>query len=491
MGRGKRVGAVVSALLAAAGGGAILAVATHPSPATTAPTERAAATSPADGVAPSARRAGAGHVRAPGAKSDVAKTLPRTTTTTTLPAPGPGFTQASMTNRYEAELADRLAPVRHADPGCILVTQGKTLLYQSNATVPLVPGSTEKLLVAAAALDVLGPNYTYTTEVLAPAAPVRGAVSGLWVVGGGDPVLEEPRFDAWRVGQPRYRDDVFTNVDTLAAAVRAKGVTTVTGGVHGDDARYDSQRLNPYWPSYTEADGDINPLSALTLNMDYAYWLAGPSVVPPDPASYAAGRFAQLLHSIGVNAAPGADALPPAGSVVIASIQSPPLWEIIRGMLSASDNQIAELLLKEIGYHATGHGTTAAGLAVVKAVDTRLGIPWTGTVMYDGSGLSHYDRTTCRTLLGAFYLGDKPGFTALRDVSVAGETGTMADRFLDPPLQGHLLAKTGSVDGAASMVGEIDLSTPVRFAVVFNQPVPDYQLLAYEDAAVSAIASYP
>lgn len=488
MGWGKRAGAVASALAVAAAGGAIAGAATHPTPATTESIQRTATSRIPRGFVRSVQRNPA---------SPTATVPPSTTTTVptsaTTALAGSDFIAASPTDRYVAALAARLAPVRHADPGCILVTQEKTLLYQSNATVPFVPGSTEKLLVAAAALDVLGPEYTFTTEVLAPAPPVHGVVSSLWLVGGGDPLLEEPAFDAWRVQFPRYKGDPFTNIDTLATEVRAK-VTTVTGPIHGDDARYDSVRGDPYWPPSTEADGNITPLSALTLNMDYQYWLAGPSVIPADPAAYAAFRFAQLLHALGVNDPDkprGADLVPPAGSVVIASIQSPPLWQIIGAMLRASDNQIAELLVKEIGYKATGHGTTAAGLAVVQSVDTRLGIPWNGTVMRDGSGLSHYDRTTCETLLATLYLGDKPGFTAMRQLSVAGGPGTMASRLLNPPLRGHVLAKTGSIDAAAGMVGEIDLAKPVRFALIFNQATSDAALLGYEDAAVNAIAPYP
>jgi serine-type D-Ala-D-Ala carboxypeptidase/endopeptidase (penicillin-binding protein 4) len=265
--------------------------------------------------------------------------------------------------------------------------------------------------------------------------------------------------------------------------------------VHGDDSRYDDVRLNPAWPADTESDGDIAPMSALTLDMGYANWTSSPAVVPADPASFVAGSFAQLLTSAGVNAPdnpPGADSTAPNCSVVIASIQSPPLSAIIGAMLRPSDNQIAELLVKELGYHATGLGTTTAGLAVVQSTDTALGIPWNGTIMVDGSGLSHTDRTTCATVLSVLYLADEPAFSAMpADMAVAGVNGTLADRFTTAPLQGHMQAKTGSIDDAAAMVGEIDIGPPVRFAMIFNQATSDSQLIDDEDAAVAAIEPYP
>jgi serine-type D-Ala-D-Ala carboxypeptidase/endopeptidase (penicillin-binding protein 4) len=496
MGWGQRAGSVASALLVIAGGGAAVAFTTGPSPDPSAATHQIAthrAGHPGRTVAHRTSSVVPTKITASATDKRRATTTARPIRATTTTLRG-AFTDASDANPYVAALAQRLAPVVETSPGCLVVTQGRTMLYSSHPTSPVIPGSTQKLLVAAAALDVLGPNYTFTTKVVAPAEPVNGVVSDLWLVGGGDPLLEEPAFNAWWAGQPRYLGDPYTNVDTLASEVRANAVTTVTGGIHGDDARYDAVRFNPNW-SADLASGNINPMSALTLDMGFETWLSGPAIIPTDPASFAAASFAQLLGSAGVKAAGNpraADGAPPAGSVTIATIHSPPLTQIIGAMLRPSDNQIAELMVKELGYHATGLGTTAAGLRVVRSVDTRLGIPWKGTSMVDGSGLSNSDRTTCRTLLAVLYLGDKHRFSAIPEgLSVAGVDGTLAERFLTPPLRGHIVAKTGSVDGAAGMVGEVELGKPVRFAMVFNQPVSDSVLLGDEDNAINAIVPYP
>ena len=57
----------------------------------------------------------------------------------------------------------------------------------------------------------------------------------------------------------------------------------------------------------------------------------------------------------------------PADSKVVATIQSPPLSDILTEMLVTSDNNTAEMLLKEIGHAAGGAGTRAAGLAAESA----------------------------------------------------------------------------------------------------------------------------
>ena len=85
----------------------------------------------------------------------------------------------------------------------------------------------------------------------------------------------------------------------------------------------------------------------------------------------------------------------PAGAPTLAKVTSPPLSDIVRQMLTQSDNQIAELLVKELGFAKGSGGTTAAGLDVMRRAITKLGVPVDGVVLHDGSGLDHDDRLTC------------------------------------------------------------------------------------------------
>jgi D-alanyl-D-alanine carboxypeptidase/D-alanyl-D-alanine-endopeptidase (penicillin-binding protein 4) len=423
------------------------------------------------------------------AEASLSVTTPPTTAPSTSPSSSPTTTDAARTAAV-GTLAARLAPIVAANHGCITVTDSGGIAYQWNPTVSLPPASTQKLLVAAAALDVLGPNYRFTTKVVASAPPVAGRVGQLWLVGGGDPLLATPAFTAWWDAQPRYAGDPMTDLATLAASVRAAGVTAVTGTVHGDDSRYDRQRLIPTWPPTALTSHDIAPLSALTLNQGYQVWTPQ-AVVPADPPSFAAATFAQLLGTVGLPAAPGGDSTAPPGAFVIATIQSVPLSQILAAMLAPSDNLIAELLVKELGYVTIGQGTTAAGLAVVADRDNVLGLPLSGVVMVDGSGLDHSDRNFCPTLLAALQLSTQPGFQAIQaGLAVAGRTGTLAKRFLGTPEAGILRAKSGSIDNAGGLVGLLDLGHPIQFAMLFSQPMSDSTLLDLESQVVTALAPY-
>ena len=76
----------------------------------------------------------------------------------------------------------------------------------------LPPASTVKAITAVYALEALGPRHRFATRVLATAPPVAGVVQGdLVLAGGGDPTLTT---------------DILAD---LAAAVRAQGITGITG----------------------------------------------------------------------------------------------------------------------------------------------------------------------------------------------------------------------------------------------------------------------
>ncbi|MGA0218289.1 MAG: D-alanyl-D-alanine carboxypeptidase [Ilumatobacteraceae bacterium] len=102
-----------------------------------------------------------------------------------------------------------------------------------------IPASTVKILVAAAAVESLGADFTFTTRVMGP-SPVDGVVKGdIVLVGGGDPLLSGD----WYPNSNLDRYPVFghTSLDDLARALASAGVTTVNGRVLGDGSRYDDE----------------------------------------------------------------------------------------------------------------------------------------------------------------------------------------------------------------------------------------------------------
>jgi D-alanyl-D-alanine carboxypeptidase/D-alanyl-D-alanine-endopeptidase (penicillin-binding protein 4) len=164
-------------------------------------------------------------------------------------------------------------------------------------------------------------------------------------------------------------------------------------------------------------------------------------------------------------------------------------------MLRESDNQTAELLLKELAV-ATGHpGTTAAGAAVVADALAELGLPVERSVVTDGSGLSEDDRQTCELFQAIL---DRPvdGFDLAAALPVAGESGTLARRYLDTPVQGRMQAKTGTLNQVTARAGFVDTlpGSRISFTYVANLP-PDDRVdeadLRFQDALATALLGYP
>jgi serine-type D-Ala-D-Ala carboxypeptidase/endopeptidase (penicillin-binding protein 4) len=145
-------------------------------------------------------------------------------------------------------------------------------------------------------------------------------------------------------------------------------------------------------------------------------------------------------------------------------VESPLVGDIVAAMLRESDNQTAELLMKEVG-RTTGHPSTAGGGAVVASTLGR-------AAPADGSGLSLDDRATCQELLEVF---DRPVVGEAIDdgLAVAGRSGTLTRRFVDTPLAGRLRAKSGSLNTVRSLSGAVEDDDGVlRFASIITVPDP-------------------
>ncbi|MDQ1357557.1 MAG: hypothetical protein QOG44_1930 [Acidimicrobiaceae bacterium] len=407
----------------------------------------------------------------------------------------PGTTAAApATTAPLSPLANLTAQLDGALAGtttCLSVEDGSgRVLYQHQPDAPLIPASTQKLLVAEAALATLGPNYRFTTSVVAPAAPVKGKVDALWLVGNGDPLLATPEFIASTVGRVRVAGYPWTSLSSLADTLVAAGVKSAPGGVKGDDSSQDRLRFLPVWPALYQQQSQIGLLSALSVNEGIQF-TPPKSTLAQDPPGYAASELARLLqsHQLGIGSQP--DQAAPAGTVVLATVSSAPLSQIVESMLRASDNWIAELLVRAIDKATGGTGTTAGGVRTVMRLAVQAGIPMSGAHMDDGSGLSRTDRATCRELLAALDAGSQAGNgPVIAGLAVAGQTGTLATRYKNTAIAGKLRAKTGSLDNAGGMVGIVTVAAPVRFAFLDNDTESETAILAREDAVVGALAGY-
>lgn len=414
----------------------------------------------------------------------------------------PGLVQSVVT---APTVRDGLAAVEAASPPdtCLDVRVAGRAVYRADEDVPLIPASNQKVLTAWLALDLLGADHRFTTTVsghLADDGTVRG---DLYLVGGGDPVLRTADYQAY------FADDAgaHTSLEELADRVVQAGVRRVDGAVVGDESRYDSERSVPEWPDRYLDQHQLGPLSALSVNQGFE---AFPEVFSEeamaeleptsDPPTFAARTFADLLDERGVRIDGGARAGTRDGHAVeIASIPSPPLHQIIAQLLNRSDNQIAELLVKEAAVTAGSVGSTAAGLESLRAAFATHTTPGdgvitgdvSGVVTRDGSGLSYDNRLTCG-ILADILSDDGPHGPVAEGLAVAGESGTLAERFVAAPLRGAILAKTGSLNDVTSLSGFAfpDGAPPVVFAYIANGAPVTPDLLEVQEQLGRALLRY-
>ena len=400
---------------------------------------------------------------------------------------------AAADHALRADLDDVVATL--PDDTCLDVTVD-SVRFDHRTDDGQSPASLQKLVIAVAALTELGPEETFETEVLGAPA-VDGIVNGnLYVRGGGDPILANPEYAARERNQPQ----IYSDVNQVVQAVRDAGIIAVTGSVVGDESRYDAVRYNPAMPTRFIAQGQVGPLSALSLNDGFAYLPGVPGVFgpAPDPAAYAATMIDGALRASGVLiGGPPASGVAPAEAEVLATHRSPPLERIITQMLSESDNNTAELLLKEIGLQSAGKGTFEAGRSAVLAILADAGIDVEGLVVVDGSGLSTDNVLTCDHVVEL--LGHPPTADDVRDgLAVAGQSGTLSRRWAGTGLEGKVRAKTGTLNTVTGLAGFAETGPGAEegsatFALLVNLPdgVITAEIIAVQQRLAEALVAYP
>jgi D-alanyl-D-alanine carboxypeptidase/D-alanyl-D-alanine-endopeptidase (penicillin-binding protein 4) len=140
-------------------------------------------------------------------------------------------------------------------------------------------------------------------------------------------------------------------------------------------------------------------------------------------------------------------------------------------LLANSDNNTAELLLKEIGLVKKGEGSREAGIAVVRETLIGWDIDVSGLTMLDGAGLERGNLLPC-DLLSAV-LSRTGAFGPIGNaLAVAGESGTLVGIFNGTPAKGRLLGKTGTLSGAKALAGFVPYSAEesVSYVLILNGP---------------------
>ena len=222
----------------------------------------------------------------------------------------------------------------------------------------------------------------------------------------------------------------------------------------------------------------------------------------PDPNLYTARALAAALQKKGVSIEGGAasttdsmlfGALRCCGSPLV-EYHGRPLPDIIFPILNTSQNWFAEMLLKILGREVGGAGSWEKGLEAEKRflIDS-VKIDSTAFALDDGSGLSAGNLVTPHAfvqLLDYMYRHPKraPFIAALPH---AQQPGSLLKRFAGTPLEGRVLAKTGSIYRVNTLSGYIEREDGRRFTFSIQangHSVPGRQMLAQIDSLVVQIA---
>ena len=372
-----------------------------------------------------------------------------------------------MGGRFSAHVAD--------------LTTGK-VLYSRRAGTPFIPASTTKLLTAAAALSLLGPDHVFRTEV------VRSGAGRLVLVGGGDPYLSTR---AAKPGEAARASLAALAADT-ATVLKRGGTTKVTLGY--DASLFSGPAWNPRWPR-TYAD-QVTPVSALWVDRGRTRGVSpGPRVA--DPASDAARTFARALEKRGVTVTRTVPAKRPASAATVATASSVRLEQVVERLLLTSDNDTSEVLLRHVALADDRPGSSAEGTRAVRRELDRLGVRVDDVRLQDGSGLARQTQVPARTLVDLLRLAADPAHPELRGIltglPVAGVEGSLGARFGDEQSRsgrGLVRGKTGTLTGVHALAGYLRTRDQhlVAYAFLVNDARNDYEAKVWLDRVSAALS---
>lgn len=388
---------------------------------------------------------------------------------------------------------------RNAQWGVLIVNPrtGDTL-YSKNAGKLFMPASNMKIITSAAALTLLGPEYTYRTTFLTNGEVRDSLLDGdLLVIGRGDPTVSD-----------RMRVLATTVMDALADSVRAHGIRQVGGAlarvgnafpdsIYGYGWQWDD--LGEYYGAGVDelifnegmAPTKLRPLPDTVRDSLYS----GPAK-DPAKAYLDALKDALVRKGITVDAGVKDSILPtPIKMDTLFVLTSPPLRDILPALMKKSQNQIGEILLRTIGLERGGIGTADTARKIVGQQLLAWGVQPDGFLIRDGSGLSDNDLLTPETIVRVLdRIQRDTAFTAYYNaMPIAGVDGTLDKRMKGTPAEGNVHAKTGTLAKARNLSGYVTTADGERliFSVLANNTTtPGSMVTDVADQIGAALATY-
>ena len=390
-------------------------------------------------------------------------------------------------------------------------------LYSRDAQKYFIPASNVKLLTTAAALQKLGADFRIKTSVYS------GENGSLYVAGRGDPSITEAQ------------------LQSLAQQLKRRGVDRVNELI-GDDSYFQGSAVNPNWEWEDAQAGYGAPINSLIFNQNAIELLLSPQdlgqplkvtfaepklanqwqiqnnsvtvaqnesefievgrefdrpairvsgqlkvgaesesayVAVVNPANNFLQQFQEVLAAEGI---PVKQALVASVSgnfnQELATVESPPLAQLVRETNRESNNLYAEVLLRLLGkvtdkVPQQQEDTGEIGLKELKTALTQLGVNPNSYILADGSGLSRHNLISPEALVQTLrFMANSPAASIYRQsLPIAGESGTLKNRFNITPNRVILQAKTGTLSGVSALSGYIEVPNyePLVFSIIVNQ----------------------
>lgn len=340
-------------------------------------------------------------------------------------------------------------------------------IYRYQERQRMRPASTMKAITAITALDQLGSDYDFSTElrytgrireyqnvpetqdsidnpeeVTFPAATKRALYGDLYCVGGMDPLFGD------------------SDIKAFANAVSQLMVDSIIGGLYADRSFKDRKPYGEGWCW----DDDNPTLSALLLNRK--------DRVDDELRNRIRNNGIVLWANAG-------DAQTPSGSMLICRREHK-LTEVLRPMMKKSDNLCAECVFYQIAHRQGGKGASADDARKsVERVIRKVGLSADDYTIADGSGLSLYNYVSAEleTLLLRYAYQHRDIYDALyAALPIAGVDGTLSERMHGARVKGNVRAKTGTVAGVSSLAGYCQASNGHQLCFsIINQGIKSHK----------------
>lgn len=320
---------------------------------------------------------------------------------------------------------------------CVYDLTADSMLYRFNARQRLRPASTMKLVTAITALDLPGGLSPYATELRVTGRVEGGVLHGdVYVVAGFDPCFDR------------------TDMEAFCDAFCQAGIDSVAGGLWADVSMKDTLK----WGSGWCWDDDCEVLTPLPYNKKDAFM--------PVLSQSLAARGIRLGGSSG-------KAVCPSSSRLLVR-RTHPADQVLQTMMKESDNLFAESMFYRIAAHGgRKYASAREAREVVHNLIRRMGFRPDDYRIADGSGLSLYNYLTPElevAFLRYAFHNESVFYHLYPSLPVAGEDGTLKKRMRTGAAHGNVRAKTGTVEGVATLAGYVTASNGHQLAFsIMNQ----------------------